>query len=331
MNAEFFPPFHPLPSLASGHAQTLATVLPFSRKPVSTTTPHLVKLPDGDHIVLHDDYPPDWEKRDPVALLVHGLSGSHSSSYMVNTADRLTRSGVRTFRMDQRGCGAGVGLAKLPYHAGRSEDVAGAVEAIAGLCPGSPVKLVGFSLGGNMTLKLVGERADGLPANLEAVMAVCPAIDLAAASVALHRGWNRWLYETHLVKALLRTMSQWPAHVANCQPEFSRIRTIHDVMRWFVTPVWGFGTVDRYYSTSSAGPLLPAIRVPTLVLASQDDPIVPFSCFAGARLSPTTRFAVVPHGGHLGFFGRAVPPDPDCHWLAWRVVDWVKGDKAVVE
>ncbi|OYV87501.1 MAG: hypothetical protein B7Z73_10010 [Planctomycetia bacterium 21-64-5] len=138
------------------------------------------RLHDGDQIVLHDDCPEGWQPGDRVALLIHGLAGCHQSIYMLRIAARLEELGVRAFRMDLRGCGAGVGLARLPYHAGRSEDAAAALETIARLCPASPVALVGFSMGGNIALKLLGELGEERCGHLDRAVAVCPPFDLLA-------------------------------------------------------------------------------------------------------------------------------------------------------
>ena len=98
-----------------------------------------------------------WQPADRSALLIHGLGGCHDSGYMQRIAHKLNARGVRVFRMDLRGCGAGMGLARLPYHSGRSEDARAALAAIARICRNSPTTLVGFSLGANMSLKLLGE------------------------------------------------------------------------------------------------------------------------------------------------------------------------------
>ncbi len=99
-------------------------------------------------MILHDDCPDEWQPRDRVALMIHGLAGCHESGYMQRIAHKLSTRGVRVFRMDLRGCGAGQELASLPYHSGRSEDAVAALEEIAEIAPDSPVTLVGFSLGG---------------------------------------------------------------------------------------------------------------------------------------------------------------------------------------
>ncbi len=121
--------------MASGHAQTLAGVyLPAGRYPYRARQ-HRVALADGDQLVLHDDRPDAWQAGDRAALLIHGLAGCHTSGYMQRIAHKLSARGVRVFRMDLRGCGAGQGLARWPYHSGRTEDAVAALEAIARLRP----------------------------------------------------------------------------------------------------------------------------------------------------------------------------------------------------
>ncbi len=170
-------------------------------------------LDDGDQIVLHDDCPDGWRPGDRAALLIHGLAGCHESGYMVRIAHKLHAAGVRAFRMDLRGCGAGAALARLPYHSGRSEDARAALVAIAELAGGSPTTLVGFSLGANIALKLLGELGQAKCGNLDSAMAVCPPIDLAACSRQIARGGNR-LYDRHFVHLLLRQLRR---RGANCR------------------------------------------------------------------------------------------------------------------
>ena len=155
--------------LRGGHAQTLAAVYwpgvgPFLEPaPGVRVARHRVDLGDGDALALHDRRPPDWTVGDPVVLLVHGLGGSADSPYMVRIAAKLADRGVRAFRMDHRTCGAGADLSRQPYHAGLSGDVRAAAWSLCGpggLCPGSPLGIAGFSMGGNMVLKALGEHGE---------------------------------------------------------------------------------------------------------------------------------------------------------------------------
>jgi predicted alpha/beta-fold hydrolase len=309
------PQFRPCRWLRGAHAQTLAGFWMPCEKESYSAKRCAVTLADGDQVVLHDDCPASWPAAGPVAFLLPGLCGSHRSSYMVRAAAKLSDHGVRVFRMDPRGCGAGRGLSRRPYHAGISEDVAEALNAIARLCPRSPVNLVGFSMGGNLALKLAGEN---LPANVASVLAFSPAIDLTLAAAALNRRVNRF-YDRYFLR-YMRDIVTSLAGITNTLPLF---RSVHELNEYCLTRLWHFGTLTRYYNRASAIRFLPSIRVPTLIVTAADDPIVPVHSFARARLSRVTRLVITERGGHLGFIGRTRPADPDHRWMDWRVVDWV--------
>jgi uncharacterized protein len=141
--------FHPL--LTDPHLQTIvAAKVTFAREPLSTTC--LVELPDGDRIALEVSTPTGWQPDDPTVVMLHGLCGCHRSPYMQRLARKLWRSGLRAVRMNLRGCGSGRGLARYPYHSGRSADVLAVLENLLQTTPQSPVTLIGFSLGGNIVL-----------------------------------------------------------------------------------------------------------------------------------------------------------------------------------
>ena len=149
--------FRPLPLLHNGHLQTLVGFLWKGRPFRHPTRPTIVPLPDGDALVLHDSQPPNWTDGDPVILLVHGMGGDHRSGYVQRLGGLLYPHGVRVVRMDLRGTGAGFHLAKQFYHGGRSEDLRAALTELHRWVPASPLWLVGFSLGGNLAVKLAGE------------------------------------------------------------------------------------------------------------------------------------------------------------------------------
>ncbi|MFN0050635.1 MAG: YheT family hydrolase [Planctomycetales bacterium] len=337
--------FRPHPLLRGGHVQTLAGVLWRGETCVERAILHQVEQPDGDRLVLHDDCPAGWRAGVPAALLVHGLAGCHRSPYMQRIARRLNERGMRTFRMDLRGCGAGLPLARFPYHSGRSEDALAAVRSIMGLCPGSPLALVGFSLGGNIVLKLLGEAPDLVPGEVALGIAVCPPVDLQECVQALGRWDNRW-YDRHFCRLLCQQIAarqrlvphialppSWP--VVTTEPQGHGIasagkhpigwrppRGIAEFDRVFTAPVCGFGTAENYYQQCSSAQFLPSIRVPTHILAAADDPLVPYSALTRANPSSAVRVQVARHGGHLGFLGRGSDPAKR-RWMDWRVVEWV--------
>ncbi len=220
---------------------------------------------------------------------------------------------------------AGWGCRRFPYHSGRSEDAATALKTIGELCPGSPAALVGFSLGGNITLKLLGETAHQLPDNLDRAMAVCPPVDLLACVRSLGRGINR-LYDRHFVQLLRQQLSALHKLIPDAPmlPAKSSPRGVFDFDEIFTAPVCGFGTALNYYRLCSSAQFIPEIRIPTMILAAADDPLVPGAVFADLRLSSSVRLNIPRSGGHLGFIGQR-NGDGDRRWMDWRVVEWVEG------
>lgn len=317
------PSFRPHPLLRGGHVQTVAAAfLPGTRQYAYSAVQHRVTLDDGDQIVLHDDRPTAWQAGDAVALLIHGLGGSHRSGYMVRGAAKLIGHGVRVFRMDLRGWGAGFGLNRLPLHAGRSEDARQAAEYILELCPDSPLNVVGFSMGANITLKMAGEYGDRPPQRLAGVMGVSPPICLQSCMYGMRQNfWNRfydrnfvrWLQRYHRTRKPLFPDEQIPAAFPPGLLEYDAVIT---------APQSGFADAADYYARASAGPLLKHISVPALIVAAEDDPIIPIANFEASLCSPTTQLEITSGGGHLGFIGTT-SKDPDRRWIDWRVVDWV--------
>jgi predicted alpha/beta-fold hydrolase len=325
-SADSFPAFRPHPLLRGGDMQTLAAVYLPAEKHAYRAVQHTVVLDDGDQLILHDDHPSNWRPGGRVALLMHGLAGSHLSAYMVRCAAKLAARGVRVFRLDLRGCGAGFGLARWPYHSGRSEDAAAALRYIDSWCPGSPVSLVGFSLSGNIVLKLCGELGETRCGGLTDCLAVCPPIDLNACSRRLAALRNR-AYDRHFVKLLLAQLREKHALVQDAPggDYAQRPATLYEFDDSFTAPVCGFGVAANYYREASAAPRLVHIRVPTRIIAAADDPLIPADVFRATKASSSVDVRVAAGGGHLGFVARR-SQDADRRWIDWRVVDWVLGD-----
>lgn len=319
-----FPPFDPHPLLRSGHLQTLAGVYLPGLNYDYNAVQHRVELDDGDQLVLHDDEPAEWQPGDRVVLLMHGLSGCHLSRYMQRVAAKLSHRGVRTFRMDLRGCGAGLALARLPYHSGRSDDVAAAVKLIDEQCPGSPVTAIGFSLGGNLVIKLLGELGEQSCGGLDSGAAVCPPVDLMACSQNLSR-WSNKIYDKHFVKNLWARAieSMQRAGAPPLTPPRRPPRRLFEFDDVYTAPISGFGNAENYYRRCSSGQFAPAIRRPTFVLAAKDDPLIPVRLFDKVDWSSSVEFHLAPGGGHLGFIVRG-GHDSDRRWADWRIIEWVE-------
>jgi len=328
-HSETHAPFTPPWLYRNGHVQTLAGLYLYApRKTLSQaagirSTTGDVLLPDGDRLVYQDDCPAGWQTGDRIALLLHGLGGSHASPYMVRAAAQLHQRSTRTFRLDWRGCGAGAGLSRYPYHSGRSEDVAVTITHIQTLCPGSPISLIGFSLGGNVVLKLLGEPRHSLTqlVGIDRALAVCPPIDLHLSVLSMQQGWAK-LYDRYFCRSCTRDVSarlrQRPDSVIPDGWFSRRPRTLYEFDETYTAPVSGFESAADYYARSSANQFLPGISVPTLIIAAQDDPLIPFSQFRNADYSAGTHLQTPRHGGHLGFCSFRGQ-----HWLNQQIAEWV--------
>ena len=319
------PPFQPHRLVRGGHAQTIVGTYLRSPDRLRDTVSHRVPLPDGDVLVLHENRPATWQPEDRVTLLLPGLTGCHESGYLRRTATKLNALGVRTFRFDPRGWGAGAGLAVGWAHAGRTEDVAASLEFIEQLAPNSPVSAAGFSLSGNILLKYLATTPNR-PRHFERAVASCPAIDLAACADRMDQPLINRTYGRHFVRSLsahVQRIGEWPSEWG---AKSWRTWTLREFDERLTAGKAGFPSSADYYRESSAKPHLPNIDVPTLIIAAQDDPVVPGSSFENLTISPSTILHVTEYGGHLGYIGRR-GTDPDRRWLDWRIVDWLTQDE----
>lgn len=316
--------FRPHPLLRNSHLQTVLGIHWPRRVAPYTATPHKVALDDGDTLVLHEDAPVGANETTPSVLLIHGLAGSHLSSYMTRMAEKLTAHGYRSFRLDMRGCGAGEGLAKLPTHCGRSTDVAAALHTIGDLYSESPVSVVGFSLGGTLTLNMLAEAGEMRVGNLEKTLVVCPPINLFSCEQHF-RTFLGSRYDKFFVKLIWnQVMLRWQKFPEVAPPAIPRRpQKLRDIDHLVIAPSGGYSSAEHYYSETQPGPKLAAIRQPVTIVFSKDDPIVPFGPLFDFPHSDSVETIVTSHGGHLGFLGLS-GIDKDFRWLDWRILEWLE-------
>lgn len=319
--------FSPHPLFAGGHLQTIAGALwrrDFAPG-VMEAEEKLVAV-DGDTQVLARC---SWlgERRSrPTLVLVHGLEGSDASCYMRGTATKALAAGWNAVRLNIRNCGGTEHMTPTLYHSGMSADVAAVVRYLVEEEGVERLVVVGFSLGGNMVLKMTGELGDAAPGVLLGVAAVSPAIDLSASAAALERPENL-LYHWRFVRSLHERMRRKDALFPN-RYDVSLLegaRRIRDYDERYIAPLFGFRDAEDYYDRASAIHHLGEIAVPALLIHAEDDPFIPFSdrVALAARANPNLRVVLTERGGHVGFVGAAAAPgDSDRHWAEQRVVEF---------
>ncbi len=309
--------------MKSAHLQTVGAYFVRGKRTQYSAKKYTVPLIDGDQLVIHDDRPESWITGDRIVIIFHGLCGCHLSPYVVRLADKLNRRGIRTIRVDFRGYGDSTLISKAHFHGGCYQDAMSVTEFVHRLSPLSKISLVGFSIGGNVILKALGIWGDETPEHIDSAVAVAPPVDLVYCSWNLRQHGNR-IYEKYFVSRMHTQLIKRRRLVKdlvdnNVNPLPSRLVHWDDQ---FTAPCWGYRGAKEYYEDASSGPHLNGIRVPTIILTAQDDPVVPCRIFDEFELSQFVELISTERGGHLGFISQAIK-DPDRHWMDWRICQWV--------
>ena len=280
-----------------GQAQTLwGHLLSSGGEPLSRAPRLEVELPDGDRLSVHAL---DGSSGVRVVLL-HGLSGDVDSDYVRRSARRLAAHGHSIWAVNLRNAGSGRGLARNPYHSGRSEDLAAVLVASHARNPGLRHVVIGFSLSGNIALL----TAAGREPLCHGVIAINPPSDLAACADRLHQGFNR-IYELRFVARLRRDIelvTRLGAVRARAPVGlFDPLRSLDDR---FTAPASGFVDAADYYARCSSAPRLSSVQVPTVLLSAIDDPLIDASVFERVPMSSNVTLHLEAHGGHMGYLAR---------------------------
>jgi predicted alpha/beta-fold hydrolase len=298
--------FQPMQWLRNGHLQTLAgnfwRRVPFS----SLASAEAVTVdPDGTRVLCHCHWQPEAVRPQRLTLLlVHGLEGSSNSRYMLGISDMACQAGCNVIRMNMRNCGGTESWTPTLYHSGMSSDVEAVLRFFVEREKLQRVAMIGYSMGGNLVLKLAGELREHAPSWLIGAVGVSPAMDLGASADALHEPANRF-YEWHFLRNLMsrfqRKAALFPERYAGL-PKVP-VRSVREFDDKITAPCSGFADADDYYSRASSARVAAAIRIPTLVLHALDDPFI--------RMLPETRAAILAnrairlietdHGGHCAF------------------------------
>ncbi len=331
--------FVPRRWLRGGHRQTLASFLIQRRLQLPAAEARMIEVAPGVQVLCHCHWQPDRASALTI-IVVHGLEGSSESQYMLGITDKALREGMNVIRYNQRNCGGTDALAPVLYHSGLSTDIGTVARHLIASDGLSRLALAGFSMGGNLVLKLAGEWAQHGPPQFRAVAACCPALDLAASADALHEPSNR-IYEKYFLWALRRRM----LHKARLFPQdFDRnrlegIRSLREFDDKITAYYCGFqGAVD-YYDRASAAHVVGNIAVPALILHSANDPFIRITPDTRRKIqaNPNIKFIETEDGGHCAFIGQrngiaseGLSPDvshskkDDGYWAETQIVNFLQ-------
>jgi uncharacterized protein len=321
---DWLTPFEPHRWLFNGHLQTIVgNFLPRPPFQLPTETETVEVDPsDASRVLCQCHWQPEAVRSARLtAILVHGLEGSSDSRYIRGIAALAFAAGMNVIRMNMRNCGGSEQLTPTLYHSGRSADVAAVMKHFVARFSLHRVALVGYSMGGNLVLKLAGEWGDHLGAPLVSVATVCPVVDLAAGADALHEPANR-IYERHFLRSLMRRLRRKAALFPGIYTlrGLGPIRSIREFDQKIVAPHCGFRDADDYYYRAASARVIDRVAVPTLILCAQDDPFIRLFPETRARILANPRIAFVEthHGGHCAFLSRRSAAG--VHWAEAAVV-----------
>jgi predicted alpha/beta-fold hydrolase len=279
----------------------------------------------SDACVLADCH---WQREPwsrPTLIALHGLNGSSDAHYMRGLAAKAFARGLNVVRLNQRNCGNTEHLSAGLFHSGLTADARHVIEELSEVDGIRQITVAGYSLGGNLALKLAGEYGDDPHPALLAVAAVSPILEISDCVRALERPSN-FLYEWNFVRDLKRRIRR----KVQLRPgsfdltKLKRVRTVREFDEEYTAPHFGFLNAEDYYHRASAMRVIDRVRVPALIITSEDDPFVPSAPFRDARVTGNRyiTLALCEHGGHCGFVGDR-RGDDDGYWAEDAIVDFV--------
>lgn len=319
-------PFIPHRFFRGGHSQTLvAYAWPRRSRLQVQDQERLFDIRDDVKLLAHCRWQSDF-KAAPTLVLWHGMEGSTESVYMLAIAKKAFRDGFNVVRVNLRNCGGTEHLTPTLYHGGLSEDLRAVTSELIEHDGLQRIFMIGYSLGGNLVLKLAGEYAGNPPPEVLGICAVSPSVDLSASANEIRRRSN-WIYE----RDFLRRMRKRIYVKKKLYPDLydlsklKSIRTIREFDENFTAVAHGFSGADEYYEKSSSIRLIDRIHIPTLIIHAKDDPFIPFAPLHSPALlaNPYILFLATEHGGHVAFVGEE-PNGEDRFWAENRAVEFCR-------
>jgi uncharacterized protein len=258
-------------------------------------------------------------------IALHGLNASSEAHYMRGLAMKAFAAGMNVVRLNQRNCGNTEHLSAGLFHSGLTADAAHVIDELVAVDGITAVAVAGYSLGGNLALKLAAEFGDRPPPVLRAVAAVSPILEIGECVRALERPGN-WIYQWNFVRDLKSRMRRKervrPGHFDLSR--LAAVKTVRDFDEAYTAPHFGFAGADDYYYRASAMRIIDRLAVPALIITAEDDPFVPSGPFLDPKVTgnPHITLELLPHGGHCGFVAPASGED-DGYWAEDRIVEFV--------
>jgi uncharacterized protein len=319
-------PFVPHPALKNAHGQTImgALIPRRFRLVVENTETRFFDVAPGVRVLAHCSWQQERASK-PTLLIAHGMEGSSESRYMMGTAEKALEAGFSVIRLNHRNCGGTEHLTPTLYHAGLTDDIRQIITELIDKDKLGEIYLVGFSLGGNIALKLAGEYGDAMPEAVRAVVAVSPSIDLASCADAIEMRSNiiyNWNFLLSLRSRLRRKAKLFPEDY-----DISHLRGVWSIRKFddvYTAPHAGFLNVAHYYERASALPFISRITTPTLIIHAKDDPFIPFAPFEKPEVAsnPNVTLLATEHGGHVGFVSARAEGE-NRFWAEVMVVEFV--------
>lgn len=315
-----YPPFTPAFGIGNGHAQTLYPAL-YRKQIAPQIEEERFELDDGDFVDCFWHKRGDIESSKGIVVLFHGLEGSFNSPYIQGMMRRLGDDGYSSVLMHFRGCSAEDNRLHYSYHSGKTDDAKAWIEELVARYPDSDIHTIGYSLGGNMMLKLLGEYGDTTP--IKSAISISAPLRLDVCADRIDRGFSR-IYQKHLMRSLTKRLTQkyqthdMESHIGIDVDSVKSLHTFWEFDDVYTAKVNGFSSAQEYYKASSAIGYLRDITTPTLIIQALDDPFMtPEILPTKEEISPSVELEIYPHGGHVGFVSGTIRRP--FYWLEGRI------------
>jgi predicted alpha/beta-fold hydrolase len=307
--------------LKNPHLQTVGSVLVPRAMKVFPSKNRLFQLSDGSQLVAECSWQVQ-KKAAPTVIILPGLNGSTVSSYVRGTAAKAFGKGLNVVRLNLRNGGGSEKYSKTLMHAGESDDLWSVIDELIAVDGLAKIGLIGFSFGGNIALKAIGEWGIDVPRQVIGAVGISPLIDLAATADSIDNrapAIYRWQLLRGLKSSLRKRAGLFPG-----QYDIQGLRAVKKFRDYdnFTASYNGFRNADDYYAQVSSRRLLPKITIPTLLIHADDDAVIPMDSFSAITNSSISLFATR-GGGHGGFIGQKRNGDSDLHWAENRAVEFI--------